>query len=97
VRDLFAETAKLRGDVKPNPDSPAPTANALFRYYATHGGDPRRDVERGLAAYQKFYDVLPKDWEEMSKLITQIIPTVACVLGDYFLAARAWMAVQRDE
>jgi hypothetical protein len=33
----------------------------------------------------------------MSKLITQIVPTVACVLGDYFLTARAWMAVQRDE
>lgn len=71
VRDLFAETARLRGDVKPDPDSPAPTANALFRYFATHDGDPRRDVERGLAAYQKFYDVLPKDWDEMSKLITQ--------------------------
>jgi Asp-tRNA(Asn)/Glu-tRNA(Gln) amidotransferase A subunit family amidase len=71
VRDLFAETARLRGDVKPDPDSPAPTANALFRYFETHGGDARADVERGLAAYQKFYDVLPKDWDEMSKLITQ--------------------------
>lgn len=35
--------------------------------------------------------------EPVAKLITQIIPTVACVLGDYFLVARAWMAVQKDE
>jgi Asp-tRNA(Asn)/Glu-tRNA(Gln) amidotransferase A subunit family amidase len=87
VRDLFAETAKLRGDVKPDPDSPAPTANALFRYFATHGGDPRRDVERGLAAYQKYYDVLPKDWDEMSKLITQ--PYESDPAGVSFARSRA--------
>lgn len=71
VRDLFAEAAKARGDVAPNQNSPAATANALFRYFGTHGGDPRRDVERGLSAYRALYDVLPKEWEEMSKLITQ--------------------------
>jgi Asp-tRNA(Asn)/Glu-tRNA(Gln) amidotransferase A subunit family amidase len=71
VRDLFAEAAKARGDIAINHNSPAPTANALFRYFARHGGDPRSDVERGLAAYQKFYDVLPKDWAEMQKLIVQ--------------------------
>ena len=71
VRNLFAEAAKARGDVPVNHNSPAPTANALYRYFGTHGGDARRDVERGLAAYQKFYDVLPKEWAEMSKLITQ--------------------------
>jgi aspartyl-tRNA(Asn)/glutamyl-tRNA(Gln) amidotransferase subunit A len=71
VRQRFAETAKARGDVAPNHNAPAPTANALFRYFETHGGDARRDVERGLAAFRAFYDVLPKEWEEMSKLITQ--------------------------
>jgi aspartyl-tRNA(Asn)/glutamyl-tRNA(Gln) amidotransferase subunit A len=71
VRNLFAEAAKARGDVPVNHNSPAPTANALFRYFGPHGGDARRDVERGLAAYQAFYDVLPKEWAEMSKLITQ--------------------------
>ena len=73
VRTLFAEAAKARGDVAPNANSPAATANALFRYFSTHGDDAaaRRDVERGLAAYRAFYDVLPKDWEEMSKLIVQ--------------------------
>jgi Asp-tRNA(Asn)/Glu-tRNA(Gln) amidotransferase A subunit family amidase len=72
VRELFAEAARARGDVAINHNSPAATANALFRYFGTHdGGDARRDVERGLAAFQKFYDVLPKEWDEMSKLITQ--------------------------
>ncbi len=71
VRDLFAEAAKARGDVAPNHNSPAATANALFRYFGAHGGDAPRDVERGLAAFRAFYDVLPKEWEEMSKLIRQ--------------------------
>ncbi|HEY1952291.1 MAG TPA: amidase [Gemmatimonadaceae bacterium] len=71
VRDLFAEAARARGDVPPDNNSPAPTANALFRYFATHGGDASRDVERGLSAYRAFYDVLPRDWDEMAKLMMQ--------------------------
>ncbi|MFL5639945.1 MAG: amidase [Gemmatimonadaceae bacterium] len=71
VRGLFAEAAKARGDVAPNHNSPAPTANALYRYFLGHGGDPRKDVERGLSAFRAFYDVLPKEWEEMAKLMTQ--------------------------
>jgi aspartyl-tRNA(Asn)/glutamyl-tRNA(Gln) amidotransferase subunit A len=71
VRSLFAEAAKARGDVAVDQNSPAPTANALYRYFATHGGDARGDVERGLAAYRAFYDVLPKDWAEMEKLMMQ--------------------------
>jgi Asp-tRNA(Asn)/Glu-tRNA(Gln) amidotransferase A subunit family amidase len=71
VRTLFADAAKARGDVVPNANSPAATANALFRYLSTHGGDARRDVERGLAAYRAFYDVLPKEWAEMAKLVEQ--------------------------
>jgi len=73
VRTLFAEAAKARGDVAPNANSPAATANALFRYFSIHGDEAsaRRDVERGLAAYRAFYDVLPKEWEVMSTLIVQ--------------------------
>jgi aspartyl-tRNA(Asn)/glutamyl-tRNA(Gln) amidotransferase subunit A len=71
VRALFAEAAKARGDVAIDHNSPAATANALFRYFDIHGGDARGDVERGLAAFRAFYDVLPKEWEQMSKLMTQ--------------------------
>jgi Asp-tRNA(Asn)/Glu-tRNA(Gln) amidotransferase A subunit family amidase len=71
VRTLFADAAKARGDVAPNANSPAATANALLRYFETHGGDARRDVERGLASFRAFYDVLPKEWAEMSALIEQ--------------------------
>ena len=70
-RDLFADASKARGDLAPNAYAPAPTANALYRYFLTHADDARRDVERGLAPYQAFYDVLPKDWGEMQKLIVQ--------------------------
>ena len=71
VRTLFAEFATARGDVAPNPNSPAATANALLRYFANQGGDARRNVERGLAAYRAFYDVLPMAWSEMALLIDQ--------------------------
>ena len=71
VRTLFADLAKARGDLAPNGYAPGPTANALFRYFLTHGGNARRDVERGLAAYRAYYDVLPKEWSEMAKLIVQ--------------------------
>ncbi len=71
VRDVFIQSAKDRGDVPPNANSRAATANALFRYFQTHGGDARADVERGLAPYRAFYDVLPKDWSDMAQLIDQ--------------------------
>ena len=87
VRSLFAESAKVRGDVAPNHNSPPATANALFRYFGTHGGDARRDVERGLSAFRAFYDVLPKEWEEMSKLIVQ--PYERDAAGVSFARSRA--------
>ncbi|MEO8333966.1 MAG: amidase [bacterium] len=71
VRALFADAATARGDVAVNHNSPPATANALLRYFAGQGGDARRDVERGLAAYRAFYDVLPKEWDEMARLIDQ--------------------------
>lgn len=70
-RDLFAETAKARGDVPPDSRSPAATANALLRYFQRHGGDARAAVARGLAAYRKFYDVLPAAWEDMARIMVQ--------------------------
>jgi aspartyl-tRNA(Asn)/glutamyl-tRNA(Gln) amidotransferase subunit A len=70
-RTVFADSAKARGDLAPNPYEPAPTANALYRYFQTHRNDARSDVERGLAPYQAFYDVLPKEWPGMAKLIVQ--------------------------
>ncbi len=92
VRDLFAQAAKERADIKPDPNSPAATANALYRYFLAHGGDPRRDVERGLAAYRAFYDVLPKDWAEMSKLITE--PYEEDPAGVSFARSRAAVTAQ---
>ncbi len=71
VREQFADAARLRGDVAPNANSPAPTANALLRYLERHGGDARRDVERGLAAYRAYYDVLPTEWAVMETIIDQ--------------------------
>jgi Asp-tRNA(Asn)/Glu-tRNA(Gln) amidotransferase A subunit family amidase len=71
VRALFADAATARGDVAPNANSPAATANALLRYFVNQGGDARRNVERGLAAYRAYYDVLPKEWSEMALLIDQ--------------------------
>ena len=71
VRTLFADVARARGDVAPNANAPAATANALLRYFATQGVDARIAVERGLAAYQAYYDVLPGEWSEMVRLIDQ--------------------------
>jgi len=92
VRNLFAEAAKARGDVAVNHESPAATANALFRYFARHGGDARSNVERGLAAYQAFYDVLPKDWRQMQKLIVQ--PYEEDLAGQSFARSRATLVAQ---
>jgi len=70
-RDEFAAAARARGDVAPNANSPAATANALLRYFERHGKDAAQSVQRGLAAYQSYYDVLPKDWALMEQLIHQ--------------------------
>jgi Asp-tRNA(Asn)/Glu-tRNA(Gln) amidotransferase A subunit family amidase len=70
-RDLFADSAKARGDVAVNANSPAPTANALYKYFAGRTGDPRGAIRRGYAAYQKFYDVLPKTYDECEPLLEQ--------------------------
>lgn len=69
VREQFAEQARMRGDVVPDSRSPAATANALLRYFERHGPDAPARVKRGLAAYRHFYDVLPEQWEKMSRIM----------------------------
>ena len=79
VRELFAADARSQGRVAPNHNAPAPTANALWRYFARQGGgvdreaerDAERNVQRGLAAFRAFYDVLPADWDAMRQLMVQ--------------------------
>ncbi len=76
VREQFAAAAKARGDVAPNANSPAPTANALLRYVAgqyaqASDRNARRDIERGLTPFRAYYDVLPADWPTMVQLIVQ--------------------------
>jgi Asp-tRNA(Asn)/Glu-tRNA(Gln) amidotransferase A subunit family amidase len=71
VRDAFAEAARALGDVTADPRSPAPTANALYRYFAGRTEQPREAVRRGYAAYRRFYDVLPERWEDCEPLLVQ--------------------------
>jgi Asp-tRNA(Asn)/Glu-tRNA(Gln) amidotransferase A subunit family amidase len=68
-REAFAEAARARGDVPPNANAPAPTANALLRYFAGRADDPRAAVRRGYAAYRAFYDVLPETFEACEPLL----------------------------
>jgi Asp-tRNA(Asn)/Glu-tRNA(Gln) amidotransferase A subunit family amidase len=96
-RDAFAAAARDRGDVKVDANSPAPTANALFRYFAGRTdaprlGDPRMDdpraaVRRGYAAYRAFYDVLPATFEECEPLLDQ--PMADDPAGRSFARSRA--------
>jgi Asp-tRNA(Asn)/Glu-tRNA(Gln) amidotransferase A subunit family amidase len=86
-RDLFAASAKQRGDVPVDSRSPAPTANALFRYFAGRTGDPRAAVRRGYAAYRSFYDVLPATYEECEPLLEQ--PMAEDPAGRSFARSRA--------
>jgi Asp-tRNAAsn/Glu-tRNAGln amidotransferase A subunit and related amidases len=86
-RDAFATAARNRGDVPVDPNSPAPTANALLLYFAGRTGDPRAAVRRGYAAYRKFYDVLPATFEECEPLLEQ--PMANDPAGRSFARSRA--------
>ena len=86
-RDAFAAAAGKRGDVPVNANSPAPTANALLRYFAGRTDQPRSAVRRGYAAYRKFYDVLPATFEECEPLLDQ--PMVEDAAGRSFARSRA--------
>ena len=86
-RDAFTAAARTRGDVAGDPRSPAPTANALFRYFAGRTPDPRGAMRRGYAAYRAFYDVLPATVEECERLVDQ--PMADDPAGRSFARSRA--------
>jgi Asp-tRNA(Asn)/Glu-tRNA(Gln) amidotransferase A subunit family amidase len=92
VRQQFADAATARGDVRPDPNSPGPTANALYRYFHDQGPDAREQVRRGLAAFQEFYDVLPTEWEAMSRLM--VLPYGRDPAGLSFARSRASVTAQ---
>ena len=85
-RAQFAESASRRGDVKPDSRSPAPTANAYQLYFAGRSDDPRADMKMGYPAYQQFYDVLPKTFEECEPLFDQ--PMAQDAAGQSFARSR---------
>jgi aspartyl-tRNA(Asn)/glutamyl-tRNA(Gln) amidotransferase subunit A len=86
-RDLFNASATARGDVPVNADSPPPTANALFLYFAGRTSDPRGAIRRGYDAYRKFYDVLPATYDACEPLFDQ--PMVLDPAGQSFAKSRA--------
>ncbi|MDF1503781.1 hypothetical protein PYV61_12560, partial [Roseisolibacter sp. H3M3-2] len=56
----------------PDPNAPAPTANALLRYFAGRtatDADARAAVRRGYDAYRAFYDRLPATYAECAPLL----------------------------
>jgi Asp-tRNA(Asn)/Glu-tRNA(Gln) amidotransferase A subunit family amidase len=86
-RDAFAASATARGDAQVNANSPAPTANALYRYFAGRTDDPRAAVRLGYAAYRAFYTALPATFEECEPLLEQ--PMAQDAAGKSFAASRA--------
>jgi Asp-tRNA(Asn)/Glu-tRNA(Gln) amidotransferase A subunit family amidase len=89
--EAFKASARERGDVAPDARSPAPTANALLRYFAGRTDDPRAAVKRGYDAYRSFYDVLPKTYEECEPLLDQ--PMENDPAGRSFARSRAAVLV----
>jgi len=86
-RDAFAASARDRGDVAVDANSPAPTANALFRYFAGRTDDPRAAVRVGYPAYRAFYDVLPATYEECEPLLDR--PMADDAAGRSFARSRS--------
>jgi Asp-tRNA(Asn)/Glu-tRNA(Gln) amidotransferase A subunit family amidase len=86
-RDAFTAAARTRGDVAVDSRSPAPTANALFRYFAGRTDDPRGAMRRGYPAFRAFYDVLPATFEECERLVDQ--PMADDPAGRSFARSRA--------
>ena len=77
VREAFAEAARTRGDVPPDPKAPAPTARALLAYFAGRTADARAAraaMARGYAAYRAHYDVLPATFAECATLLDGAVP-----------------------
>jgi Asp-tRNA(Asn)/Glu-tRNA(Gln) amidotransferase A subunit family amidase len=87
VDDAFAAAARERGDATVDPKSPAPTANALLRYFAGRTDDARAAVRRGYSAYRAFYDVLPPTFDECEPLLDR--PMTEDPAGRSFARSRA--------
>ncbi len=94
-RDAFTASAHDRGDVAVDADSPAPTANALLRYFAGRTEDPRAAVRLGYPAYRAFYDVLPATFEECEPLLDR--PMVDDPAGRSFARSRAEVVAKLAE
>jgi Asp-tRNA(Asn)/Glu-tRNA(Gln) amidotransferase A subunit family amidase len=86
-KDAFDAAGRARGDVAGNPKSPAPTANALYRYFAGRTGDPRAAVRRAYPAYRAYYDALPATFEACEPLLRQ--PMTEDPAGRSFARSRA--------
>jgi Asp-tRNA(Asn)/Glu-tRNA(Gln) amidotransferase A subunit family amidase len=91
-KDAFAEAAKQRGDVAPDPKSPGPTINALYRYFAGRTSNPRDAVRRGYASYRAFYDVLPATFEEAEPFLQR--PMTKDPAGQSFAHSRVQVVSQ---
>ncbi|HEY4131093.1 MAG TPA: amidase [Gemmatimonadaceae bacterium] len=90
-RDLFTAAARDRNDVAVDPDSPPPTANALYKYFAGRTDDPRGAIRKGYDAYRKYYDVLPATYDACEKLFEQ--PVEHDPAGQSFAKSRATVVV----
>ena len=86
-RDAFAAAAKDRGDVEVNDNSPGPTANALYRYFAGRTDQPLTAIRKGYAAFRSFYDVLPERYEDCEPLFDN--PMAQDPAGQSFARSRA--------
>ncbi len=86
-REAFAHAAGSRGDVVGDPKSPAPTANALYHYFARRTADPRAAVRRGYDAYRAYYDALPATFEACEPLLDR--PMTEDQAGRAFARSRA--------
>lgn len=86
-RQAFEAAALERGDVAPDPNAPAPTANALFLYFGGRTADPRAAIRPGYAAYRAYYDVLPESFEACEKLFE--LPMADDPAGRSFARSRA--------
>lgn len=91
-RELFAQATKARGDVEANDWSPAPTANALYQYWAGRSADPMSELRRGYPAFRAFYEALPATFEECEPLLRA--PMVDDPAGRSFARSRSSVVAQ---
>jgi Asp-tRNA(Asn)/Glu-tRNA(Gln) amidotransferase A subunit family amidase len=94
-RNAFAAASGYRGDVVGDPKAPAPTANALYHYFARRTSKPRAAVRQGYPAYRYFYDVLPETFEECEPLLDQ--PLTEDQAGGAFARSRAEVVAMLTE